>query len=412
MSAVHAIASLLKRVSGLDPAIIGMDSISHAVNRGMATCGVGTPAEYLALLDASAAELQRLIEEIVVCETWFFRDVEPYPFLVSHLGAPRGLPGDPIRILSLPCSTGEEAYSIAMALLDAGFNPRQFKIDAIDISHAALETARRAEYGRNSFRVEDIGFRDRYFQHSGEKYRLCETVTGAVNFLQGNLLSDSLLPDAGPYDAVFCRNLLIYFDGAAREKALRQLERLVAVPGLLFVGHTEVLQPWSHRFTPVKQPRVFAFTVEQSSTMTPESRRIVADRGPRHPELPAVPRLRCTVPDSLPDSESDASLERAMELANSGSLTEAAAECERQIGKYGVCAQAYFILGLIREAEGATELSESMFNKALYLEPNHYASLVHLALLLRSKGDSAGSERLYRRARRASCKPVESYVHD
>ena len=109
---------------------------------------------------ARSDEQQALIEAVIVPETWFFRYPESFATLAKlaskRLAAINNMRA--LRILSLPCSTGEEPYSIAMALLDAGLKPHQFKVDGMDVSPLSVEKARRALYGKNSFRGQDIDF--------------------------------------------------------------------------------------------------------------------------------------------------------------------------------------------------------------------------------------------------------------
>src|SRR3954463_795415 len=93
-----------------------------------------------------------------------------------------------LRVLSLPCSTGEEPYSIAMALLDAGFPAERFHVDALDISLRALAFARRGVFGRNSFRGGDGEYRDRHFTAAGAGWQLGEAERRPVEFRQGNVL--------------------------------------------------------------------------------------------------------------------------------------------------------------------------------------------------------------------------------
>src|SRR5690606_25565987 len=102
----------------------------------------------------SPTEQRALIESIVVPETWFFRYPESFALLATQARAlQRRLPiGRPLRLLSLPCSSGEEPYSMAIAMLDADFSAEQFQIDALDISQRGIEQAALGRYGVNAFR--------------------------------------------------------------------------------------------------------------------------------------------------------------------------------------------------------------------------------------------------------------------
>src|SRR5262245_48566577 len=134
---------LLKQTMGLSAATIGEATLERALQERQLACGLPDLQAYWDCLQGSAADLQELIEALVVPETWFFRHGEAFSALVevARRGELRALPGAPLRLLSLPCATGEEPYSMAMALLDAGFLASQFHIDAVDISQRALDKA-------------------------------------------------------------------------------------------------------------------------------------------------------------------------------------------------------------------------------------------------------------------------------
>lgn len=146
-----AFENLLKQTMGLDATSIGSSAIERAVQERLSACHLKDPDSYWERVRSSETELQELVEAVVVPETWFFRNPEAFAALV-RLVREEWLPSHPegvLRLLSLPCSTGEEPNSIAMALLDAGFPANRFDIDAIDISARALARAQLGLYGRN-----------------------------------------------------------------------------------------------------------------------------------------------------------------------------------------------------------------------------------------------------------------------
>ena len=134
------VESFLKERIGLDMASIGSTVVMRAIRDRCARCGLPDTQSYWRHLVASEREQQELIEAVVVPETWFFRDPEALVALSSmaRRKTPAPTPEIPLRILSVPCSTGEEPLSIAMALLDAGFSADRFQIDAMDVSARAL----------------------------------------------------------------------------------------------------------------------------------------------------------------------------------------------------------------------------------------------------------------------------------
>lgn len=148
-----ALEHLLKASMGLSAASIGSPAIARAVQERLSVCELGDLDDYLEKVRASGTELQALIEAVVVPETWFFRDRHAFTAL-ARLAHGEWLPTHSegvLSLLSLPCSTGEEPYSIAMALLDARVSANRFRVDAVDISARNLALGMRAVYGKNSF---------------------------------------------------------------------------------------------------------------------------------------------------------------------------------------------------------------------------------------------------------------------
>ena len=229
MMLVDEFSGLLKRKMGLDSRSIGAAAVERAVRHRMSATGVDDERDYLMRVQASPAEMQLLIESVVVPETWFFRYPESQQAMAQlaceRLFGAGAADERVLRVLSLPCSSGEEPYSIAMALLDAGVPASRFQIDALDISERVVQFARRGLYGRNSFRGDALDYRDRYFTETGDGHQLSAQVMERVRFQSGNLFDAGLLAHAPAYDFVFCRNLLIYFDQATQERAVQVLRR-------------------------------------------------------------------------------------------------------------------------------------------------------------------------------------------
>jgi chemotaxis protein methyltransferase WspC len=403
--------NLLKSSMGLNVASIGPSAIERAVRERLAACHLEDPHAYWERVHGSSAELQELIEAVVVPETWFFRDRESFAAL-ARLASAESLrrPDCVLSLLSLPCSTGEEPYSMAMALLDAEIPAARFRIDAVDISTRALAQAGRAVYGRNSFRDHELVFRDRHFEATSHGYRLSETVRRQVRFQQGNLFDAGFLPGVEQYDVIFCRNVLIYFDRATQDRAIVVLTRLLKATGVLFVAPAETGLPPSHDFVSTNLPLSFAF--RRSAAVPPEPKR-TPDPVKRRPmgrpaatPAPALRPSRATAPAPAAASrtvlatEKSADIGLAMRLADQGHFVEAATCCEEHLRRHGPSAAAFHLMGLVRDATGNQLEAAGYYRKALYLEPNHYTTQIHLALLMEKQGDTAGAQVLRSRARR------------
>jgi chemotaxis protein methyltransferase WspC len=265
------IEAYLKAKIGLKVESIGTDFVHRAINQRIRASHCPTLVHYFDHLRTSLSELQTLTEALSIPETCFFRNRTAFAFFRSHVSR-HWLPPDSsrtLRILSLPCSTGEEPYSIVITLLELGLRAQNFQVDAIDINSQSLKLAQRAVYGRYSFRQCDPSDYSRYFQQTPEGYKLDSYIVNRVKFQQGNILDPLFLSQRSPYRIIFCRNLLIYFDPVARERTIRLLDRLLHDQGLLFVGHAESSQIKHKQFTPIKQPSVFAYQKIKTSSHSP-----------------------------------------------------------------------------------------------------------------------------------------------
>jgi chemotaxis protein methyltransferase WspC len=291
----------------------------------------------------------------------------------------------------------------------------RFQIEAVDISERALALARRAEYGRNSFRGNDLKFRDRHFTLTQGRWQLDDAARAQVHFQQGNLFSKDFLPGVEIFDMIFCRNLLIYFDRAAQDHVVSILRRLLRAKGALFVGPSEPSLLLSHDFVSAKVPRAFAF--HKPTAIPTNIARVSVDPvmrpsnpPPRVP--PRIPRPSTAVQDTRHKKQASAKLEirgemdigEALLLANQGRLAEAEKSCEEHIRKHGASAQNLYLIGLIRDAGGNAVEASQYYRKALYLDHHHQEALSHLALLLRKQGDVLGARLLLDRMNRTERK--------
>ena len=411
---------LLKGAMGLDASSLGPSAVARAVQNRQQACSLVDVHAYYLRATSDSAELQELVEAVVVPETWFFRDREAFVALADI--AAGLLIADPmrkLRLLSLPCASGEEPYSMAIALLDAGVDPLRFRIDAVDISHVAINAARRASYGLNSFRNADLEFRDRHFRAHDGKWHPSDAVRDCVDFLHGNLFAPDFLPGQGQYDIVLCRNVLIYFGQGMQATAVGVLLRLLGPDGALFVGPSETGLLPRHKLASAQWPMAFAFrrqapkplgkvtgkftAMPALATVAPASATATrrATTGGRAAAA-TQGRSRGSAGGATPPivHGKPSALAMGHALADQGRLAEAAAACEQHLRDEGASAQAYCLLGLIREAAGDKVAAAVLFRKALYLDPRHAESLAHLALLLERQGDAHGAHLLRKRLRR------------
>lgn len=397
-----AFGKLLAETIGINPGVLGDKALARAVRERMSVCKLEDEEQYLAKLRSSSQEMEALIETVVIPETSFFRDKGPFAALGEHvrtewMAARRTVP---LRVLSAPCSSGEEPYSIAITLMETGLKPGEYEIDALDVSRALLHKAERATYTQYSFRGVSTLLRDRYFESVGNEFVLKDEARRGVRFICGNLLCRHVLAGRLPYDVVFCRNLLIYLGAEARARVTDVIERLVARNGLLFVGHAETACFLTARFAPLNPRGAFHFRkVETVAAASPGS--VTAAPSLKAPVLPlAKAASRRTEPAPRETPESGNSVNAARRLADGGQLSEAAGMCERLLRENGANADAYCLLGVVQHGMENFQRAEECLDRALYLDDQCYDAVVHLALIKERKGDSAGAEVLRRRANR------------
>ena len=214
---------------------------------------------YLRFGPQRAEELDRMISHLTNNETYFFRESPQLQVfsdpILKALKERKTRTGDrALRILSAGCSTGEEAHTLAMIVHDSGqfFWNWDVQVFGLDVDAAAVEKARRAVYFHNSFRSVSPAVMERHFVRQGTGEQVKEGIRKLAHFRQGNLMEPASYEGMAPLDAVFCRNVLIYFSDASTLKVVRLFHEALAPGGYLFLGHAESLSRITDLFTPIR----------------------------------------------------------------------------------------------------------------------------------------------------------------
>jgi chemotaxis methyl-accepting protein methylase len=300
--------------------------------------------DYVTVLDRDPTVLQCLLNRVTVQETSFFRDANQFEALAQQIlpALPR-----PVTIWSAGCANGQEAYSVAMLLAEAG--DRTSRVIATDISTQALERARRGAYSARE--VADLGERrDRFFVPVGRDFEITADIRARVEFRVHNLFSDPPPFGRGACPIVLCRNVLIYF---GRDEVLSFVERVadwLPPRGWLFLGYSESLWQVTERFQLVRLGDAFVYQRSDGTASAPASRAVE-----RSPDRAPKPR-------------------RVRELAIDASEVVAADD------------QAAAILGLRKQA---------------YLDPDQPLAHLHLGLALEAAGDTGAARRAFGACRAA-----------
>lgn len=224
----------------------GKEKLATALTQRITVTKSGNSAEYYARLKDSKDEFQDLVNLLTINETYFFRESEQLHLLTERL-VPRLLmqreDGLPLRILSAGCSSGEEPYSIVMALHEKYGDgvSNLFSFSAGDIDTQALAKARSGRYSEFSFRGVAADIKARYFEHDGWTYRLKNEIRSRVEFHEMNLFAEEFPAALHGFDIIFFRNVSIYFDAPTRRIIQQNLASLLKDDGYLVIGTAETL---------------------------------------------------------------------------------------------------------------------------------------------------------------------------
>ncbi len=237
--------------------------------------GLSTFADYYARLKfAPHRDEERLtfISYLTNNETYFFREEPQLQVFVEHVlqalmiekkrkGVRR------IRILSAGCSTGEEVYTLAMLLFEAGLFVWEWEIQiiGIDIDHHAIATAQRGLYRDRAFRSTSDYFLEKYFIANAHGYEVRESLRKITRFMHGNILDIGTAPDYRHVDIIFCRNVLIYFSDETITHIVGGFAKILSPGGLLFLGHSESLLRLSTRFLPIRYPGAILYRLKDGT---------------------------------------------------------------------------------------------------------------------------------------------------
>ncbi len=252
-----------------------------------------TSAHYLGELAGGLPrrEMDALARELTVPETYFFRHLDQFrafadvvvPERMAARGAQRTL-----RVLSAGCASGEEPYTLAIILRglvpDASWN---VSIRAVDMNRSVLDKAESARFTTWSLRETPPELRSRWFRAAGRELLLDDSVRAQVRFEQRNLAAeDRDLWPGGVYDAVFCRNVIMYLTGGTAEALVQRIARSLAPGGYLFLGHAETLRGMSHDFHLCQSHNAFYYQLKAPDDGS----------GRRGPRPRASTRRRCARP--------------------------------------------------------------------------------------------------------------------
>lgn len=441
---------LVSRASGLRMDDGDWSPLRTALCERAATISCSSFGEYYELLVSpqGAKEMDRLIELLTVHETAFFRNRSHFdllarrivPELLARNSATRTL-----RLWSAGCSTGQEAYSMAISLLESVPNCDTWRIEvlATDISHRALEVARGGVYSDRAVRGLDPVLLSRYFERVPEGFRVRDQVRRLVRFEHLNLVKEPFpLSALSPRDVVFCENVTIYFKIESTRRVVRSFYDTLCHGGYLFLGYSETLWQISDDFLLRQMDDTFVYqrpwaeaagagagqeaTAGQDGTMrpVPEHRHWRAmRRSAWSPNVPP-PRKVATLQDAarLHDArrfeeallaveqllsenpaDSSAHLLASKLRADREEMGPALRHCRRALEMDPLLEEAHHLMGVLLLRSGDASSAAESLGKVIYLNPSgERAALArfHLAGIRAEEGDRSAAVREYRNALR------------
>lgn len=259
------ICQLIYQRAGIVLADHKRDMVYNRLVRRLRTLGLEDFGHYLGMLEANpnSAEWQAFINSLTTNLTAFFREGHHFPVLAEHARKRQG----EYRVWSAAASTGEEPYSLAITLADTlGTAPGRWKVYGSDIDTEVLRRAQEGIYRQEELKTLSPQQLQRYFMrgtgpHSG-LVRVRQELANYVEFAPLNLLEKQYNVQ-GPFDAIFCRNVMIYFDKTTQQDILRRFVPLLKPDGLLFAGHSENFSQLAREFT-LRGQTVYALSKEKA----------------------------------------------------------------------------------------------------------------------------------------------------
>jgi chemotaxis protein methyltransferase CheR len=378
-----------------------------------------SPAAYLSRLSAGDDELTALAEDLTITETYFFRHGEQFRALTGE-ALPERFQAQSgrrvLRMLSVGCSSGEEAYTLAIlgheARPDGGWIISVLGLDANPAMLARAETAR---YSSWSLRETPDEVRQRWFHPQDGEYELDARIRGAVRFRRYNVADDDAqLWGPGQYDVIFCRNLLMYLTPATSAALVARMTRGLAPGGYLFLGHTDSLGSHPEGLRPRQSHHTFYYQRPAppavgtgpgpgSAPPAPARRKVptaTAGRDRHERALTLVRDERFAEALALVEAgpadrpQPRDLLLHGVLLAQAGRIEDAEIVTRRLLDVDGLYADAHHLLGVCLEDGAAVDVAIGHYRLAAHLDPAFAMPRLRLGLLSRRRGDdrAAGDE--------------------
>jgi chemotaxis protein methyltransferase CheR len=411
----QAITAALVRMAGLVFDASRRGAISAIVVERMGKTKHPSISSYLAHAESALGmdERQQLLDAVTIQETHFFRNLPQVDALrrdvLPDLLRRNRATGRPVTIWSAGCSTGEEAYTIAMLMVELlqEHGPYPVRIIGTDVSAAALDVARAGVYSGRTIQLAEPGAVNRWFDTVDDgSYSVTQRVRDLVQFQLQNLVIDEAPFAPGDVDLIVCRNVTIYFGKETTTRLVGSFHRLLTIGGYLLLGHAETLWQISDEFSLLPVGEAFIYRKDAagpsrrgrqplaaSHTTASQPRRVMQNvlrvpglRPRRAAPPPPAPPLPAT---KLPSPVED--LLRAREALSAGNYAEAASLAERATAAHPLLVEGYIIEGRALSNQGDDDGAIVALRKAVFLDPGAAQAHFLLATTLSRVGDPNGA---------------------
>lgn len=259
----HLLRDLIQEKTGVFFEEDRFNLLAEKIAPRVAAHGCRSLLDYYYILkyeEKGAEEWHALMDAFSVQETYFWREFDQVRYVTDYL-VPAWFKESslPLRIWSAACATGEEPYSLAMGLVEAGWGDHPIEILASDASEAALSKASAAVYRQRSFRALPDALRQKYFHAVGEGFELNAGIKARVKFRWANLVSLGDFPELGIVPVIFCRNVFIYFSPATITRVVTAFADHMPAKGALCIGASESLLKLTDKFELQEIPGAFIY---------------------------------------------------------------------------------------------------------------------------------------------------------
>lgn len=375
---------------GLDLEGLAEPRLVRAVDALLDATGSRDPAALARLLGRDAALLDDFISQLTINETYFYREPEALVWLAERYLPERLARGaGPLRILSAGCSSGEEPYSLGMALLErfGARAPTLFRITGGDVDHRVLAKARRGIYAGMAFRALPGALKARYFTPRGRQFAIDDALRDWVHFRALNVLEPSGdSKDGGPFDLILFRNVSIYFDEQKRIAIQKRLLERLAPEGILVCGVSETLGNDLGVLELTQREGVFHFRRPTHQSIAPRPAPAPAPSSPPAP-LPRAERATTPPPPVMPAAAPESFAQRVQDAQahlNDNRFDEAEALLATLLDEQSWSVDARLLAGLVARWQQRPEQAQEHFKRALYVAPECWPAHFYQAELARA----------------------------